>query len=175
MSVCKKQLIFLYFHCLDQIELRQLEAGQKFGELFKALESNKPHSEKVSSTSGRFSMQLRQDASILISKIIPVKKVSFLFDKFGIRLVYVICQKKLDALLLKFIALERLNRILVEKAFLKMVQQTLHLQIIDAKDRYLKLMEESPEIIKKIPLYHIANYLGIAPKSLSRIRKEILK
>ena len=34
------------FHRLDNIELRQLEADQKFEEIFKALESDKLHSEK---------------------------------------------------------------------------------------------------------------------------------
>ncbi|MDN3672009.1 ORF6N domain-containing protein [Flavobacterium branchiarum] len=34
------------FHRLDKIELRQLEADQKFEEIFKALESDKLHSEK---------------------------------------------------------------------------------------------------------------------------------
>nr|WP_196936651.1 hypothetical protein [Sphingobacterium hungaricum] len=34
------------FHRLDNIELKQLEAGQKFEELFKVLESDKLHSEK---------------------------------------------------------------------------------------------------------------------------------
>jgi hypothetical protein len=34
------------FHRLDNIELKQLEADQKFEEIFKALESDKLHSEK---------------------------------------------------------------------------------------------------------------------------------
>ena len=34
------------FHRLDKIELKQLEADQKFEEIFKALESDKLHSEK---------------------------------------------------------------------------------------------------------------------------------
>ena len=44
------------FHRLDNIELKQLEADQKFEEIFKALESDKLHSEKVFSTTGRCSM-----------------------------------------------------------------------------------------------------------------------
>ena len=42
-----------------------------------------------------------------------------------------------------------------------------------AKDRYLKLLKENPEIIKNASLKHIATYLGITDTSLSRIRKEI--
>ncbi|WP_340075663.1 Crp/Fnr family transcriptional regulator [Leptobacterium sp. I13] len=43
----------------------------------------------------------------------------------------------------------------------------------DAKSRYLDLLENSPKIIRSIPNYMIASYLGITPESLSRIKKEI--
>lgn len=42
-----------------------------------------------------------------------------------------------------------------------------------AKDRYLRLMKEKPQIIQNVSLKHIATFLGITDTSLSRIRKEI--
>lgn len=42
-----------------------------------------------------------------------------------------------------------------------------------AKDRYLKLLKEKPQIIQNVSLKHIATFLGITDTSLSRIRKEI--
>ncbi|MGJ1204850.1 Crp/Fnr family transcriptional regulator [Sphingobacterium lactis] len=44
-----------------------------------------------------------------------------------------------------------------------------------AKNRYLHLMEEKPQIIQQAPLKYIASYLGVTDSSLSRIRKEILQ
>ncbi len=44
-----------------------------------------------------------------------------------------------------------------------------------AKDRYLNLMKEKPQLIQNVPLKHIATYLGITDTSLSRIRKEITR
>lgn len=70
---------------------------------------------------------------------------------------------------------ERLGRILIEQAYIRIVRQSIDLQLLSAKERYEQLLLNSPEIMQRIPLYHIANYLGIAPKSLSRIRKEILR
>ncbi len=67
--------------------------------------------------------------------------------------------------------LEKVGRILIESAFVKIARQSIDLQTLSAGQRYEKLLHEYPEIFQKIPLYHIANYLGIAPKSLSRIRK----
>lgn len=42
-----------------------------------------------------------------------------------------------------------------------------------AELRYRKLMEKYPVIINKIPLKHLSTFLGIAPQSLSRIRKKL--
>ncbi len=39
--------------------------------------------------------------------------------------------------------------------------------------RYLKLMETRPDLFNRVPLLHIATYLGITPVSLSRMRKRI--
>jgi hypothetical protein len=63
--------------------------------------------------------------------------------------------------------------VLIEQAYLKMAQQSMNLQTLTATDRYENLLHKYPEIFQKVPLYHIANYLGIAPKSLSRIRSGI--
>ena len=44
-----------------------------------------------------------------------------------------------------------------------------------AKDRYLNLLNEKPELVNNVPLKHLATYLGITDTSLSRIRKEVTK
>ncbi|WP_316836865.1 Crp/Fnr family transcriptional regulator [Pedobacter nutrimenti] len=52
-------------------------------------------------------------------------------------------------------------------------QRSINVLTINAKDRYLNLIKERPQIIKQSPLKYIASYLGITDTSLSRIRKEI--
>lgn len=89
--------------------------------------------------------------------------------------ILVIQQKDLSVLYDKIPKLEKFGRVLMEKAFVKITQLSIDLQILSAKERYLKLLNNNPEIFQRIPLYHIANYLGIAPKSLSRIRNSIFK
>ena len=39
------------------------------------------------------------------------------------------------------------------------------------EERYLALMRDQPWLLQRIPQYYIAQYLGIKPESLSRIRK----
>lgn len=86
----------------------------------------------------------------------------------------VVRHKDLNDLYRKIPAMERFSRVLMEQAFIKLVQLSIDLQTLSATDRYLKLLQSYPAIFQRVPLYHIANYLGIAPKSLSRIRNSIL-
>lgn len=42
-----------------------------------------------------------------------------------------------------------------------------------AKERYLTLIKETPELLQYVPLKYIASYLWVTPQSLSRIRAGI--
>lgn len=86
--------------------------------------------------------------------------------------VLLIRQRDLDELYREHPRLERLGRILMEQAYLKMVEQSIDLQLLPARERYENLLRKRPHVFQKVPLYHVASHLGIAPKSLSRIRAE---
>jgi CRP-like cAMP-binding protein len=47
------------------------------------------------------------------------------------------------------------------------------LQTETAEYRYEKMLKNNPTLVQRIPLKHLASFLGIAPQSLSRIRKKI--
>lgn len=49
------------------------------------------------------------------------------------------------------------------------------LATLSAEERYLKLLEEQPELLHNIPMQYIASFLGMNAKSLSRIRRKIIK
>ncbi|GGD17856.1 Crp/Fnr family transcriptional regulator [Flavobacterium orientale] len=51
-------------------------------------------------------------------------------------------------------------------------QRSVEMVTISAKDRYLQLIKEKPEVVLHSPLKYIASYLGITDSSFSRIRKE---
>ncbi len=44
-----------------------------------------------------------------------------------------------------------------------------------AEERYLKMLNEKNPLLMQVPLKHLASYLGIAPQSLSRIRKKYVE
>ncbi|HMI01030.1 MAG TPA: Crp/Fnr family transcriptional regulator [Pedobacter sp.] len=44
---------------------------------------------------------------------------------------------------------------------------------LEAEEKYRHFLNSQPGIAKRVPLRHIAEYLGITPQSLSRIRRQI--
>ncbi len=47
------------------------------------------------------------------------------------------------------------------------------LQTETAESRYRALLRTRPQLVQRVPLRHLASYLGIAPQSLSRIRRKL--
>lgn len=42
-----------------------------------------------------------------------------------------------------------------------------------AKERYLYLMRNNPEVVRRAPLHHVASLLQITPETLSRVRNQV--
>jgi len=66
------------------------------------------------------------------------------------------------------------GRYVTEQFFISKLKRENDFLTKTAKEVYLNLIQERPEILEKIPIYKIAKYLGIHPESLSRIRAEII-
>ncbi|HEY8955785.1 Crp/Fnr family transcriptional regulator [Chitinophaga sp.] len=67
----------------------------------------------------------------------------------------------------------RFGRLLAELFFTYSQTRTEELLFITHEERFIRLLEEHPNIVNRIPAYHISSYLGITNPSLSRIRKRI--
>lgn len=68
---------------------------------------------------------------------------------------------------------ERFGRLIAESAYATATNRFESFLFLSAKERYLQMMKDYPLFLQRIPLYHLASYLGIERESLSRIRKEI--
>lgn len=68
---------------------------------------------------------------------------------------------------------ERFFRIKITGAFVALRGRILSSLQKTGKERYLEFCEAYPNIEQRVPNYHIANYLGLKPESLSRIRREL--
>jgi CRP-like cAMP-binding protein len=70
---------------------------------------------------------------------------------------------------------ERLGRLIAEQVFVGFMDRTMELLLNTPEERYRRMMERSPLLLQRVPLYMVASYLGITPESLSRIRSRIAK
>lgn len=69
----------------------------------------------------------------------------------------------------------KFGRLLAELFFSYAQSRTEEFMFFSHEERYLRLLEEHPNIVERIPAYHIFSFLGITNPSLSRIRKRIKK
>jgi CRP/FNR family transcriptional regulator, anaerobic regulatory protein len=67
---------------------------------------------------------------------------------------------------------ERFGRIMAEACYQKVTDRMESFLFLNGDQRYKQLMETEPRILERIPLYHIASYLGLERESLSRLRRK---
>ncbi len=70
--------------------------------------------------------------------------------------------------------MERFGRMIAEHLICCYEDRLASFILQSAEERYLQLLQNGNNILQRIPQHYIANYLGITPVSLSRIRKRIL-
>lgn len=132
------------FHRLDNIELKQLEADQKFEEIFKALESDKLHSEK-----GIFYNGQVFDAYAFVSDIIRSAKTSIiLLDNYVDDTVLILLGKRKTNVTATILTKSISNQLRLDLQRHNSQYSPIDIEVFsDAHDRFL--------IIDDMELYHI--------------------
>ena len=81
----------------------------------------------------------------------------------------------LQQLFEKSMAWQKFGRLLAEYLTVGLEERMVSLLMQSAEERYLDLVNGNRQkILERIPQHYIANYLGITPVSMSRIRNRIL-
>lgn len=70
---------------------------------------------------------------------------------------------------------ERFGRVVSENCYLEAMRRSESFLFQNGEQRYIDLLKKSPHIFERIPLYHIASYLGLERESLSRLRRKIFQ
>ncbi|WP_347922780.1 Crp/Fnr family transcriptional regulator [Pontimicrobium sp. SW4] len=71
----------------------------------------------------------------------------------------------------KYHNFERLTNRVATKTMLKLQARIVSMQFQSAEQRYQNILEAYPNITQRVPLTHIASYIGMTLETLSRIRK----
>ncbi len=73
-------------------------------------------------------------------------------------------------------AWQTFGRLLAEYLAMGLEDRMVELLILSPEERYLELVKgNKTKIMERIPQHYIANYLGLTPVSLSRIRNRVVK
>lgn len=71
---------------------------------------------------------------------------------------------------------QKFGRLIAEYLAIGLEERMVGLLTLSPEERYLELLQgNKKKIIERIPQHYIANYLGITPVSMSRIRNRVLK
>jgi CRP-like cAMP-binding protein len=104
----------------------------------------------ISNTPGNISLQALEDTQILIIR------------KNELQELYRLCPKY-----------KTFGRLMAENVALRATEIAMSLASEKPETRFINLLEKQPQIFQRVQQKFIANYLGISPESLSRIRKRI--
>lgn len=88
--------------------------------------------------------------------------------------LFIIQKHEVDKLLERSANWAYFLKILAELQYLELEKRVFLFQKEKAKNRYIDLIKNHPAYIRQIPLQYLASYLGITPRHLSRLRKEII-
>lgn len=86
--------------------------------------------------------------------------------------VWCISHADLESLYQRFSGWQILGRKIFEQLYINLEKRVITLLSTNARERYLRLLQEEPEIVQQVPLKYVASILGVKPETLSRIRKQ---
>jgi len=85
----------------------------------------------------------------------------------------VISREDYEQLTLAVPIMNRYFRILYENSLITKDERLISQNSYTAEEKFQRLMNYNPEIIHRVPQHLVASYLGLAPATLSRIRKRL--
>ena len=89
--------------------------------------------------------------------------------------VVIVSKKQLDYIYSTQFEINQLGRTIMEKFLVLLSMRSISLQTDFAEVRYKDLIEQYPDILKRVALRHIASYIGVKVETLSRIRANYRK
>lgn len=101
------------------------------------------------------------------------KKACFFIETLESTTAILLHRKKFEELCRDFPLYDRFFRVLMQNHLSSLYYRIAKTNSEEASHRFLEFTRMYPQFIQRIPQYLIASYLGIAPQSLSRIRRNL--
>ena len=108
------------------------------------------------------------------NSFLSVEPAVFNIDAIEDSELYMITRDNYEALMIAVPIMDRYFRILYQNSLVTKERRLMSSITHSAEERYVQLADSNPKIIERIPQNLIASYLGIAPETLSRIKKNLV-
>ena len=89
-------------------------------------------------------------------------------------IVFIIRKENLYKLYKECYKYETFGRIMAEQVAQRATEIAMSLSSDKPEERFQNLLKKQPDLFQRVPQKYIANFLGISPESLSRIRSRVL-
>lgn len=87
--------------------------------------------------------------------------------------IWSVKRSDMEPLYLKHPDFERVVRLFFQQAYIDLAERIDSLQFHSAQERYQILMDKNPSVLQRVPLGHVASYLGMTQETLSRVRSKV--
>ncbi|MDH6359146.1 Crp/Fnr family transcriptional regulator [Parabacteroides sp. PF5-9] len=154
----------------NQLFLKEGEVSKQIGYVSKGIirqfyyKNNKDITEHFAYEDGLF---------LCIQSFIEQKPTRVMVEALENTVVYGIPYEPLMELIAQDKELEFFYRRVLEMSLILSQMKTDSLRFETANERYNRLLREHPEVIRRVPLSHIASYLLMTPETLSRVRANL--
>lgn len=108
------------------------------------------------------SLITQKESDIAIQAIEPCKLIVFSYDS-------------LKKLYEQELFWQQVGRLAAENEFITTECHNRFLNDLSATERYQQILEQDNNLLQRVPLNYLATYLQVAPETLSRIRKKIIR
>jgi CRP-like cAMP-binding protein len=84
--------------------------------------------------------------------------------------VLILTRSGLDRLCERHPDMQRLHSVILTQSLLILQQNVIDQRFKTAPERYVQLVKTYPQVLQRVPLKHVASFLGVTQETLSRIR-----
>jgi CRP/FNR family transcriptional regulator, anaerobic regulatory protein len=105
--------------------------------------------------------------------IVLKQATSYSYEALEDTLLLVFDYDQMEELFAQNQRLERFGRYFIQQELAMAVKVFEKHLFYSPEERYLKFLEEYPHLMNRVPLKHLASFMGVTPVSLSRIRKRV--
>jgi CRP-like cAMP-binding protein len=86
-----------------------------------------------------------------------------------------ITKDDLESLYNQSFAIERVGRLITTQFVLQKEEWELECMRLDARERFLRFVENNPDLMQRVPQKYLASYLNMKPETFSRLKHLLRK